>query len=89
VDPAKSLFVELPPAQTGAPEKPLTARDLDPAEKAHATEACKAAGISNEALFDDCVLDTTVLKDDAAVRIFTKVAPPKLVIKPILHVEPK
>lgn len=90
VDPAKSLFVELPPAQIGAPKKPLIAADLDPTDKAHAVEACHAAGVTNEALLDDCVLDTTVLKDDAAVRIFTKVAPPKLVIKPVvLHIEPK
>jgi hypothetical protein len=89
VDPAKSLFVELPPAQTGAPKKPLTAQDLDPADKAHAIVVCKAAGITNVALLDDCVLDTTVLKDDAAVKIFTRVAPPKLVIKPVEHVEPK
>jgi hypothetical protein len=77
VDPAKSLFVELPPAPAGAPKKPLTAEDLDPADKAHALEVCKAAGITNAALLDDCVLDTTVLKDDAAVKVFTKVALPK------------
>ena len=88
VDPAKSLFVELPPAPAGAPKKPLTAEDLDPADKAHALEVCKAAGITNAALLDDCVLDTTVLKDDAAVKVFTKVALPKLVIKPVAHVEP-
>ena len=81
VDPAKSLFVELPPAQVGAPEKPLTAKDLAPADKAHAIQVCKAAGVTNEALLDDCVLDTTVLKDDAAVKIFTKVAAPKIVIR--------
>jgi len=89
VDPAKSLFVELPRAQVGAPKKPLTANDLAPAEKAHAIEVCKAAGITHEALLDDCVLDTTVLKDDAALKIFTRIAPPKLVIKPVLRVETK
>lgn len=83
VDPAKSLFVELPPAPVGAPAKPLTAEDLSPADKAHAIQVCKAAGITNEALLDDCVLDTTVLKDDDAVKVFTKIAPPKLVIKPV------
>lgn len=88
VDPANSLFVELPPAVSGAPKQPLTAQDLTPAEKAHATVVCKAAGITNDALLDDCVLDTTVLKNDAAVKIFTKVAPPRLVIKPVLHLEP-
>jgi hypothetical protein len=80
VDPAKSLFVELPPAPAGAPAKPLTARDLPAAEKAHAEQVCKAAGVKNEALLDDCVLDTTVLKDDDAVKVFTKIAAPKLVI---------
>ncbi len=83
VDPAKSLFVELPPAPKGAPAKPLTAADLSPADKAHAIQVCKAAGITNEALLDDCVLDTTVLKDDYAVKVFTKLIPPKLVIKPV------
>jgi len=87
VDPAKSLFVELPRALVGAPKKPLTANDLAPAEKAHAIEVCRAAGITHEALLDDCVLDTTVLKDDVALKIFTRIAPPKLVIKPVLRVE--
>ena len=78
VDSSKSLFVELPPAQVGAPEKPLTAKDLAPADKAHAVQVYKAAGVTDETLFDDCMFDTTVLKDDAAVKIFTK---PKLVIR--------
>src|SRR4029077_17263298 len=38
VDPAKSLFVELPPAGVGAPDKPLTAADLSPGDKAHALQ---------------------------------------------------
>ena len=42
VDPAKSLFVELPPAPAGAPAKPLTARDLSAAEKAHAEQVCQS-----------------------------------------------
>jgi hypothetical protein len=70
----------LPPAPAGAPAKPLIARDLSAAEKAHAEQVCKAAGVTNEALLDDCVLDTTVLKDDDAVKIFTKIAAPKRVI---------
>ncbi len=44
VDPAKSPFVELP----GVPEKPLTAKDLAPVDKAHAIQVCKA-GVTNEA----------------------------------------
>jgi hypothetical protein len=84
VDPAKSLFVELPRALVGAPAKPLVAKDLSPADKAHAIQVCKAAGVTNEALLDDCILDTTVLKDDNAVKVFTKVLPPKLVIKPVV-----
>jgi hypothetical protein len=83
VDRAKSLFVELPPAPVGAPAKPLTAAHLSPAAKAHAITVCKAAGITNVALLDDCILDTTVLKDDDAVKVFTRIAPPRLVIKPV------
>ena len=78
VDSTKSLFVELPPAQVGSAEMPLTAKDLAPADEAHAVRVCTAAGVTKEALLDDFKFDTTVLKDDAAVRIFTK---SKLVIR--------
>jgi hypothetical protein len=83
VEPAKSLFVELPPAAVGAPAKPLTAEDLTPADKAHAIQVCTAKGITHEALLADCVLDTTVLKDDDAVEVFRKIAPPRVLIKPV------
>ncbi len=78
VDSTKSLFVELPPAQVGSPEMPLTAKDLAPADESHAVRVCTAAGVTKEALLDDFKFDTTVLKDDAAAKIFTK---SKLVIK--------
>jgi hypothetical protein len=85
VDPAKSLFVEQPKTKIGIPTKPFFATDLSPAAAEHATAVCKAAGVTNPALLDDCILDTTVLKDDVAVRIFTRIAPPKLVIKPLVR----
>lgn len=89
IAPEHSLFAELPPAIIGVPLRPLTARELDPAAKAHATEVCNAAGVKNEALLEDCILDTTVLKNDLAVKVFTKIRAPRLVIKPLLHIEPK
>jgi len=89
VDPAKSLFVEEPTTKIGVPTKPFFASDLSPAAAAHAKTVCKAAGITNPSLLDDCILDTTVLNDDAAVKIYTKIRPPKLIIKPIALARPK
>lgn len=53
------------------PEKPFYARDLAPLEYQRARATCTAAGVKNDALLDACTLDTTVLNDKAATRIFT------------------
>jgi len=84
----ESLFTEATKIKPGIPKKPVYAKDLKPAVSAHATEICKAAGITNQDLLDDCILDNTVLKDEKAVKVFVHAAPPRNVVKPVLHVTP-
>jgi hypothetical protein len=50
--------------------------------------ACKAAGIVNQDLLKDCTLDTTVLHDDAAVKVFTTEHEPIRVIRPVIQARP-
>jgi hypothetical protein len=64
-------------AATAAGENPtqtIYASNLAPADSAHAVSVCKAAGVTNKDLLDDCVLDVTVLKDDSAADAY-KTAP--------------
>jgi hypothetical protein len=85
---AKRLFTEEIRTTAGNPDAPIFAQDLTSDQKAHALAACKAAGIVNQDLLDDCTLDTTVLHDDVAVNAFTKVHAPIRVIRPVLQAKP-
>jgi hypothetical protein len=85
---AKRLFTEENRATAGNPNAPIFAQDLTSEQKAHALGACKAAGIVNQDLLDDCTLDTTVLHDDVAVNAFTKVHAPIRVIRPVFQAKP-
>jgi hypothetical protein len=78
----ESLFTTATTIKPGIPTKPLFASDLDPAAAARSLAACKAAGITNQELLDDCTLDTTVLNDVKAVKVFTVVREPIHVIRP-------
>jgi hypothetical protein len=79
----KSLFTEASRIKAGNPSKPFFARDLTAAQSAHAIEVCKAAGITNQELLDSCTLDTAVLNNDKAVKVFTVIRAPIHVIRPI------
>jgi len=85
VQPEESLFTEETTIKFGIPTKPFYASDLTPKEAAHALAACKAAGVKNAALLDSCTLDTTVLNDETAVKVFVHLTPPRHVIKPGVH----
>ncbi len=80
VPPRESLFTG--ETRFGIPAKAFYASDLTREQAAHALEVCKAAGITNRTLLDSCVLDTTVLHDDTAVKIFVNLPLPRHVIKP-------
>jgi hypothetical protein len=82
VQPNESLFAEHPVAFV-APQKLIAAKDLDPVAAARARDACKAAGVTDPEHIESCALDTVVLKDNAAIKAFTRALPPKIVFKPV------
>jgi hypothetical protein len=82
VQPLESLFVD-PLIAFGAPEKLITASDLDPAAQAQARAACTAAGVTNAAHLDACTLDAVVLNDNVAIKAFTHAIAPKITITPV------
>jgi hypothetical protein len=85
VNPKESLFTEETRIRFGIPTKPFYAADLTRQQAAHALAACKAAGIKNAAFLDSCTLDTAVLNDEAAVKAFVHLPPPRHVIQPGSH----
>jgi len=78
VQPRESLFTG--EARFGVPLRPFYASDLTREQAARALKACKAAGIKDPTLLDSCVLDATVLNDEAAVRVFVNLPAPRHVI---------
>lgn len=80
VPPRESLFTG--ETRFGIPAKAFYSTDLTREQAAHARAACEAAGIKNRTLLDSCILDTTVLHDDTAVKVFVDMPPPRHVIKP-------
>jgi hypothetical protein len=85
VPPEESLFTGENTIKFGIPTKPFYASDLNRDEAAHALAACKTAGVKNSALLDSCTLDTAVLNDEKAVKVFVHLPPPLHVIKPGAH----
>jgi von Willebrand factor type D domain len=81
----ETLLCTDPNVVRGIPEKSFYASDLDPAAFQRARATCTAAGITNEALLDDCTLDTAVLggETETAARVFVRARPPLHVIKPV------
>jgi hypothetical protein len=79
----KSLFAAASTIKPANPSKPFFATDLSPAQSAHALQVCKAAGITNQDLLDSCALDTAVLNNDNAVKVFTLIRAPIHVIRPV------
>lgn len=87
VQPGQSLFTVASTIKAGIPEKPFFAADLAPHVTARAAALCKAAGITDPGLLEDCTLDNTVLKDMVAVKAFVNVAPPTRIVRPVLQID--
>lgn len=85
VQPNQSLFTEATTIKAGIPDKLFLATHLNPQEFAHARAICTAAHITSKTLLDSCMIDTTVLNDEAAARVFVHLPPPRRVIKPSVH----
>jgi hypothetical protein len=82
VPPRESLFNVETTIKFGVAAKPFYSTDLTAQQAAHARTVCEAAGIKNATLLDSCILDTTVLHDDTAAKVFVALPLPRHVIKP-------
>ena len=80
-----SLFTDPATIQGGAPATLFYASDIDPQLAGPALAACKAAGITNQDLLNACTLDTVVLNDKTAIKVFVHAIPPIHLIKPVFH----
>jgi hypothetical protein len=82
----QSLFADSSSINAGIPSKPFFASQLNHAVYERALAVCKAAGVRNKDLIDDCVLDSAVLNDRTAAGAFVHGARPRLAIKPVAPV---
>ncbi|MFZ1010891.1 MAG: VWD domain-containing protein [Candidatus Sulfotelmatobacter sp.] len=82
VPPRESLFGEETTIKFGLPTKPFYSADLTATQAAHARAICEAAGVKNATLLDSCMIDTTVLNDETAAKVFVHLPVPLHVIKP-------
>ena len=82
LQPNQSMLEADPKVTAGVPDKPFYASDLDAQSAEHARAICTAAGVTNPALLDDCILDTAVLggNEDTAARVYTRVIVPRVVL---------
>lgn len=64
------------------PTQPFYAKDLTAAQQEHGRSVCKAAGVTDEVLLQQCVLDVTVIGNDQAADVFAHLPPPKSSIIP-------
>jgi hypothetical protein len=69
-----------PKVKAANPAKPFYATDLTAGQREKAQSICKEAGIKNATLFEDCVLDVTVLGGAAAARAFVSAPAPVVVV---------
>ena len=76
IPPGESLLCEERRAESGVPEQPFYAVDLNPKTYEHARAVCVAARVEGAALLDACTLDVAVLGEAEAARAFaTEPAP--------------
>jgi hypothetical protein len=58
--------------ESGIPQKPFFAKDLDPTVYQRARELCLKAGVKAEPLLDACTLDVAVIGDKKAAQVFIR-----------------
>lgn len=78
----QSLLCENDKIESGRPERPFYANDLDRKEFERAHAVCAAAGVRTAPLVDACTLDVGVLGNEAAARVFVRTPPPVAVMQP-------
>jgi hypothetical protein len=67
---------------SGNPGKPFYANDLNPRDGERARAVCVAAGIKEQTLLEACTLDTAVLGNRTAAKVFARAKPPRAVLRP-------
>lgn len=82
VPPRQSLFREEGTIKFGVASKPFYSTDLTAQQAAHARAICERAGVKNATLLDSCMIDVTMLNDEAAAKVFVHLPAPVHVIKP-------
>lgn len=65
--------------ETGIPQQPFYANDLEPGIREKAQGVCTAAGVKPGPLQDACTLDVAVIGNDAAAQVFVDAIPPAAV----------
>ena len=85
VQPSQSLFSEATTIKAGIPNTLFFANQLNSQQFARARAICTANHITNKTLLDACTLDTAVLNDEAAAKVFVTTRPPVHVVKPVLR----
>jgi len=66
--------------ETGIPQMPFYAENLDPNVSRRARAICTDAGVRDATLLDACTLDTAVL-GEAAARVYVRAQPPRTEVR--------
>jgi hypothetical protein len=85
VPPAESLPAQLcddRKIEAGNPGRPFYAGDLPPKNREPARATCVAAGVKEQTLLEACTLDTAVLGNRTAAKVFARAKPPRAVLRP-------
>jgi hypothetical protein len=79
IPPSESLLSKLCGEKTerGIPDRPFYANDLNPRDLERGRAICTEAGVRDESLLDDCILDVTVLGIRDAAIVFARAHPPR------------
>jgi hypothetical protein len=80
LQPNQSMLEADPTVKAGVPEKPFSTSDLDAQSEQKARAACVKAGVTAPALLEDCTLDTAVLGDETATKVFARLRAPRAVL---------
>jgi hypothetical protein len=85
VPPAESLPAQLcvdRKIESGNPGRPFYANDLSPKDRERARATCVAAAVKDQTLLEACTLDTAVLGNRTAAKVFAGATPPRAVLRP-------
>ena len=85
VQPKESLFTEPTTIRGGIPKDLFFANDLERQVADRALEICRAEGVTVKDLLESCVLDTAVMHNEAAAKVFVLARRPLHIIRPVLR----